>query len=243
MAAPRVTRWLRVIAVLMVGLGTTGCAVEGSAVFGADEVVSVDVTTWFLKSEVEADYEVESACELTRNWVRAAPESLTFDPVGAAAGGTEVGCHVVGTVPLEQVPRWFPMGKFGDRYVFSVAGKRTDEGLPSPVSTNGSRHLSITFPTAVIDHDTGATVSGNTVTWTDPGQSPTSMLATAEAPSAGHPEIPLALLGGLAGGAALTALVLAVRDRSRERRPEGTAQVEATDPSDGTTQPVGAGPT
>ena len=89
MAAPRVTRWLRVIAVLMVGLGTTGCAVEGSAVFGADEVVSVDVTTWFLKSEVEADYEVESACELTRNWVRAAPESLTFDPVGAAAGGTK----------------------------------------------------------------------------------------------------------------------------------------------------------
>lgn len=178
----------------------SGCSLTGSAVIGSDDQVTVDGYVWVGFADVgsgESDRDPRLACQLV---AQVAP-GLSLEALTAPDDLNAAGCHATGTIPLSTLSASLPVGRVGDRYLLAIparaiAGSGAAIGVPVGTPTA----LSITFPVTIETHDARSSVSGTTVWWLEPDAADAPRLfATAAVPTP-HPEIPLAILAGLAIG-------------------------------------------
>lgn len=206
MPPPRVHRRLGLIALPTLLAALSGCALTGNVVIDPDDMVHVDVVYWMSADDYGGPQLAQgrSGCD---PFPQEKAASLQLAPASDPANPDALGCHITGELPLEQISRQLILAHVGDRYVFRTVG----DALSNLTTAPGQNTFSITFPGAIESHDEHSSVDGNTVTWDGLGTADVGELHVIAVVERERPEIPLALLGGLAVG--VTGAVLVRRRR------------------------------
>ncbi|MCL2422489.1 MAG: hypothetical protein FWD11_01115 [Micrococcales bacterium] len=166
---PKMRRNLFAVSICAAALiATSGCMkIDLSIDIKSDDDIWVSSVLGARRSAVEAqEINADDLCESLNkdDGVTLYAPGLTDAPATDVSDDKYVACKMEGTSNLENMTD--NLEHVDGTYVFTMDSSDSSEGVNS--SMVDSVEISVTFPGKVLEHNGSSTVSGTTVTWTNP---------------------------------------------------------------------------